>query len=257
MLHYMANPNAMHRNSSVALDQMTSGSGHNWLLGEVSGHYQPWGYPFNWRKLSLPFNAGPESYGQPSGNGVQLALADGSVIMLANKADSQIVDSLATSPPVAEPGKTSIPDVEFRYTKSHAAESVSLGSGELPDWPDAALTATIWIDSHGHPFAVFVACWSKGNCPDMTVQHLHMLAEQYPETQTLIMPRMSLGDEHVIELPLFSKLKVLSIAEIRLTEQGFSALQQLKTLRHLIVRAEDSELRKLRTALPDCEFTLR
>lgn len=83
------------------------------------------------------------------------------------------------------------------------------------------------------------------------------LAEQYPETQKLIMPRMSPGDEHVIELPLFLKLKVLSIAEIRLTEQGFAALHQLKTLRHLIVRAEDSELRKLRMALPDCEFTLR
>ncbi len=47
LLHYMANSNAMHRNHCVSFDDMTTGTANNWLFGEASGNYQPWGYPFN------------------------------------------------------------------------------------------------------------------------------------------------------------------------------------------------------------------
>ncbi|MBT4867591.1 MAG: DUF1559 domain-containing protein, partial [Planctomycetaceae bacterium] len=49
LIHYMGNPNLLHRNSSVSFDDCTAGLANTWLLGETAGEYQPWGYPFNWR----------------------------------------------------------------------------------------------------------------------------------------------------------------------------------------------------------------
>ena len=47
----------------VPAGPMTSGLSNSWMVGEVDGKYQPWGYPFNWRPLKLPFNQGNGSYG--------------------------------------------------------------------------------------------------------------------------------------------------------------------------------------------------
>jgi hypothetical protein len=116
LLHYMANPNAMHRNHCISLDDMTTGTANNWLCGDVAGNYQPWGYPFNWRPLNAPLRSGPNSYGAwPDGG--HLCLADGSVKFFSSATDATLLTSLANAPLVATTEQTKVPD--------HRTESTS------------------------------------------------------------------------------------------------------------------------------------
>ncbi|HRA89924.1 MAG TPA: hypothetical protein PK992_17675, partial [Planctomycetaceae bacterium] len=41
LTHYLGNPNVVHRNETVSLSDLTTGSSNNWLVGEVSGRFQP------------------------------------------------------------------------------------------------------------------------------------------------------------------------------------------------------------------------
>ncbi len=109
LLHYMANPNAMHRNHCVTFDDMTIGTANNWLFGEASGNYEPWGYPFNWRSLKTPLNNGPDGYGVWTDGGY-ICLADGSVRFFSNATDTALLKSLANAPPVATSEQTNVPD---------------------------------------------------------------------------------------------------------------------------------------------------
>ena len=115
LTHYMANGNVLHRNSHIALDDLAAGDKHTWLAGEVAGHYQPRGYPFNWRPLSVKLNAGPDGFGRPSGDGVFLLLGDGNVRFFANETDAAVLKALRDAPPVATTDNTRIPAREFEY----------------------------------------------------------------------------------------------------------------------------------------------
>jgi Protein of unknown function (DUF1559) len=114
LTHYLGNPNVLHRNSCVSLDEMTSGTSNNWLVGEVAGNYQPWGYPFNWRALTWPLNGNVSSYGAWP-DGCHICLADGSVKFFSDKTDRAVIESLATAPPIASAAQTATPETKFSY----------------------------------------------------------------------------------------------------------------------------------------------
>jgi len=117
LLHYMANPNAMHRNHCISLDDMTMGTASSWLCGEAAGNYQPWRYPFIWRPLNAPLNSGPNIYGAwPDGG--HFCLTDGSVRFFSNTTDATSLTLLANAPPVAAREQTIVPD--------HRTERLSL-----------------------------------------------------------------------------------------------------------------------------------
>lgn len=65
LTNYLGNPNLLYRNSNVSIEQMSNGTSHTWLAGEVAGNFQPWGYPFNWRPLGTKLCNGPNSFGHP------------------------------------------------------------------------------------------------------------------------------------------------------------------------------------------------
>jgi len=113
LIHYMANPNIFHRNSTTTLTSIAEGISHNWLLAEVSGDYKPWGYPFNWRHLQLPFNSGNGSFGRPTADSVQLCMADGSVTRLMHEVHPSIVQNLATAGRTASTKTIQGPDLHF------------------------------------------------------------------------------------------------------------------------------------------------
>jgi hypothetical protein len=115
LTHYMGNPNLLHRDSHVKLKEMTAGTSHTWMVGEAAGNYQPWGYPFNWRPLGTQLNAGAAGYGRPSGDEVQLMMADGSVRFLGNDVDPEYLSRLASTPPVAAAEATIVPARRFKF----------------------------------------------------------------------------------------------------------------------------------------------
>ncbi|QDV18350.1 hypothetical protein Pan153_30070 [Gimesia panareensis] len=115
LTHYQGNPNLLHRNSSVSLEQLEDGTAHHWLAGEVAGNYQPWGYPFNWHPLGAKLCDGPNSFGRPVWGGGHLLRADGSVTFFSDQTAPEILKAFAEAPPVATRAQTAVPDRTFDY----------------------------------------------------------------------------------------------------------------------------------------------
>ncbi|MFI4852449.1 MAG: DUF1559 domain-containing protein [Gimesia chilikensis] len=110
---YQGNPNLLHRNSSIKLRQIRKGTAHNWLAGEVTGKYQPWGYPFNWRPLGTKLCDGPDSFGQHAWDGAHLLLVDGSEHFYSTETAPEILQALADAPPIATGAQTAVPPRTF------------------------------------------------------------------------------------------------------------------------------------------------
>lgn len=113
LTHYLGNPNQLHRNSHVTFDQMENGIENTWLIGEVAGNYQPWGYPFNWRPLGTRLCNGPDSFGHFPWDGGHLLLADVSVTFFSNETSPEILKQLMGAPPIPTSEQTVTPDKRF------------------------------------------------------------------------------------------------------------------------------------------------
>lgn len=113
LTHDQGNPNLFHRNSGVTLKRMENGITHTWMLGEVAGDFQPWGYPYNWRTLGTKLCNGPQSYGRPAWRGGHFVFADGKVSFLSNETSPDILRRLADAPPVATKEQTAKPATTF------------------------------------------------------------------------------------------------------------------------------------------------
>ncbi|QDV48899.1 DUF1559 family PulG-like putative transporter [Gimesia fumaroli] len=124
---YQGNPNLLYRNSGVTFSQMKNGTAHTWLAGEVTGNFQPWAYPFNWRPLGTKLCAGPASYGYPEWNGGHLLFADGSVSFFSQETSPEILKRFAAAPPIATAEQIATPDQVFQ-TGPFQLESIKLES---------------------------------------------------------------------------------------------------------------------------------
>lgn len=254
LLHYMGNPNLLHRNSHVSVDNITNGTSRTWLLGEVSGHYQPWGYPFNWRPLALPFNDGPDSFGRPTGEGALLCLADGSVDMFANDVDPAIIEALASAPPIASADQIACPASRFVVQ----SEPGKVNSTVLREYDDfVSMIRKVYINGEGVPQTATFECYGKGLCPPQTTEDIRQLASDYPDVRTLIARNWSVTDFEAELLTSFPHLHTLYVDEIRLSDKGLNQLQAMKSLTTLVGRVSDQMAMKLRTTLPDCDVHAR
>ena len=115
----MGNPNLLHRNSDVTFEQMTNGSSFTWLAGEVTGDFQPWSNPFNWRPLGTKLCQGPASYGRPEWGGGHLLFADGHIKFFTDATSSQMLQRYDAAPPVATKAETAVPKKVFQTGNFH------------------------------------------------------------------------------------------------------------------------------------------
>lgn len=110
----MGNPNLLHRNSDVTFEEMTNGTSFTWLAGEVTGDFQPWSYPFNWRPLGTKLCQGSASYGRPEWGGGHLLFADGHIKFFTDATSSQMLQRYDAAPPVATKTETAVPKKVFQ-----------------------------------------------------------------------------------------------------------------------------------------------
>ena len=256
LMHYMGNPNIFHKSHSVRFDEMTDGLSNCWLVGEVDGKYQPWGYPFNWRPLKLPFNQGDGSYGAWP-DGFQLCFADASIRFLSNRTAETVVQSLAWSPPVATPEQTIVPSRTFQSSrialKRQSFESE--GSNRLDQRDFSGIE--IFYDESGRP-----ATADLSRLPPNVVyrkeglQRIDLLGvcRDYTDIQELIYPGCLLDDTNAKLLVSLQKLETLYVREITLTSDGIACLQLLPQLRTIAYSTESESVRLLKAALPNCSF---
>ena len=234
LLHYMANPNAMHRNHCVSIDEMSTGTANNWLCGEVAGIYQPWGYPFNWRPLHSPLNSGPDSYGAwPSGG--YIGLADGSVRLLSNSTDAALLMALANAPPVATSEQTAVRNRRFEYSSMPLRRDWFEAQAE-PDTKSMP-GMTILYDRSDRPY--YADVYSSGTAPVWDVlfrNRIDLEGVLLTFPQVKVMTLESLRDDNVQIVARFRDLEILQARQIELTETGRSTLKSQSNLPVIIQR---------------------
>lgn len=234
LLHYMANPNAIHRNHCVSFDEMTTGTANNWLCGEVSGNYQPWGYPFNWRPLKSPLNSGPDSYGAWSDGGY-ICLTDGSVRFLSNTTDAALLTALANAPPIATTEQMSVPIRRFEYSTMPLRRDWFEAEAE----PETKSTPrmTILYDRTDRPY--YADVYSSGIAPVWDVVHKNRIDLEgallkYPQVK--ILKVASVNNENVEIIARFRDLEILQVRRIDLTEKGLTIPKSHPKLQSILER---------------------
>jgi hypothetical protein len=229
LLHYPANPNAMHRNHCITIDEMTTGTANNWLFGEASGNYQPWGYPFNWRFLDTPFNSGPAGYGIWP-DGCNIGLADGSVRFLSSNTDAAVLTTLANAPPVATSAQMSVPERRIKAKVVPMREVWFAADVEINS--KRSLGTTILYDEMNRPYYADVYCvnnrpvWDVGQT---TRIDLEGVLENFPEIRVLNVGVVN--DDDAALIARFPDLELLQAREYELTEKGRAVLNSSPTLR--------------------------
>ncbi|MCA9034827.1 MAG: DUF1559 domain-containing protein [Planctomycetaceae bacterium] len=238
LMHYMGNPNVLHRNSSVCIQDFTKGTTNSWLIGEVNNVYQPLMYPCNWRSLTWPVNGGVGSYGGRSDGGM-FCMCDGSVRDLPNSTARSIIESLAVTPSVADPEQIAVPPICFpvadgvmtKKSLEAAPATESDKKWSRPFW-------SILIDEHGTPQVADFRSGGKGGRWNITPEDLKILADQYPGLQKLMVSEITLTSEYVHQFSRFRELDTLIVRSVQLSDQEIHTLPQVQHL--VLTSAQDT-----------------
>ena len=251
LTHYLGNPNILHRNSHIALDDLTAGDNHTWLAGEVAGHYQPRGYPFNWRPLSVRLNAGSESIGRPTGDGAFLLLGDGNVRFFANETDSAVLKALRNAPPQADRSWTQTPDRRFQY-----GDATEQNRRVRLDEMDGGLLVEVLSDQSGGAEVAVIMSASKLSARSPDASDVRRVAREFPQIRRLIGAPV-IDDECAAVLAALPHLEFVKAPGIVVSDAGISSLTQLRHIELICVREIDDALfDQLKAALPDCTIRI-
>lgn len=103
LTHYAGNIRVMRPEGGLPLAAISDddptrgdrGKSYTLLIGEIVAGLKPWGHPENLRDPALGLDQGDTTFGAPSPRGVQFALVDGSVRLIARDIAPQILRELA------------------------------------------------------------------------------------------------------------------------------------------------------------------
>jgi hypothetical protein len=217
------------------------------VIGEASGDFLPWAYPFNWRALSERLNDSPSGFGRPDQTSTQFGMADGSVRTLSQDVDPQILRAWAAAPPIATPEQIATPPRPASYrwsgvrreyhhmTDDYSAESlINTKSG----------TVEIAIQQHDKDR-------NESAARPTASQIEKFIVSKFPNTVTLAAP-IILDAKMAAVIGRLSRLRVLEVARIRPDPEVMAQLRALKALR--VLQAESfpgDDLERLQKALPE------
>jgi hypothetical protein len=250
LLHHLANPHVLHRNSSVTFDEMTDGTQQTWLLGEAGGDFTPYGYPFNWRALGERLNHDEKGYGLPASRVTLLLMADGSVAESAAQTSPDVLRKLAAAPPVPAEQDIVTPANPRTYRYSGRRETAI----DLEGSGFHGVQARALLDRGGTPLRVQIASFGKGYSHAPTIDHLRQTAAAFPAVSELRV-YLVIDDDAAKVLASLADLEVLEAQGVSVSDGGLEQLAVLSKLRKLSLKTLDDEsMARLRDALPECEI---
>jgi hypothetical protein len=240
LTHYLGNPNVLHRNTTTSFSEMTTGTAHNWLVGEISSGFQPFAYPFNWRELKLPFNDGQGSYGSVD-DSTNICLADGSVSTLSHKTDQEIVRQLAKAPPVANDDEKTLPARAFINSPTSGwTRQFFLAAGENDSIKNQGnIVTTLHFDPQGQLDTANLYTSPDGNAAytadGKTRIDLYGIAEAYPEVRVLILNDTLLTDDAATAIASCSRIETIVAHRIQISDAGRERLRKCQTLKRVVL----------------------
>ncbi|QDT40780.1 hypothetical protein Pan241w_08390 [Gimesia alba] len=221
LTHYLGNPHLLYRNSSVTLDQIGNGIAHTWMVGEVAGNYQPWGYPFNWRPLGTKLCDGPESFGHPPWDGGHFLFADGHVAFFSDDITPEILSLLAAAPPIPSAEQMTVPEKRFKTDGFQWAE-VSLQSDQEAK---NIYYARVLQNSERIPLRMEV--FSLVNFEKIEAEADEAMVKRYPLPQLLF--RVEVNTD------INARMKETSMSQETTPEQFQSNLKTLESLQKQLI----------------------
>lgn len=249
LLHYFGNPRVVHRNSNVQISDLSAGTNHTWIGSEIGQRFHPWGYPFNWRRLSQIVSDQKSSqtlwYGA-----IQICYADGSTRLLASNIDPSVASKLDEAAPIVADKSTEVPPRTFEYSqKLNDILRVPI------NWEGQ--TSIITKGQWGHELVLN----SDGKAETLEFssyieQPTNEFAKCLSENRELrfIVLRIPLTDSLALQLEQLTHLQALSVQGSRLSSDVIGELSILSSLREL-AGVDPSELEALQQALPGCRVT--
>lgn len=240
LTHYLGNPDVLHRNTTTSISEMTTGTAHNWLTGEISSGFQPFAYPFNWRELKLPFNDDEGSYGSVD-DSTDICRADGSVSTLSHKTDQEVVQQLAEAPPVASEELKALPPRVFKSSPSTSWLRQYLpASGEDDSIKHkGGIGTTLNFDPQGQLDTADLYSSPDGNAAytvDGTTRiDLYGIVEEYPEVRVLILNSTLLTDDAATAISSCSRIETVVAHRIQISDSGRERLRKCPTLKWVML----------------------
>lgn len=240
LTHYLGNPNILHRNTTTSFSEMTTGTAHNWLAGEISSGFQPFAYPFNWRELKMPSNDGEGSYGSVN-DSTNICLADGSVSTLSHKTDQEVIRQLAQAPPVATDDSKALPSRVFiNSPTSNWTRTFLLAAGENDSIKNQGnIGTTLHFDPQGQLDTGNLYSSPDGNAvytvDGKTRIDLDGILEAYPEVRVLILNGTLLTDDAAKVIASCSRIETIVAHRIQISTAGREQLRKCPTLKWVML----------------------
>jgi type II secretory pathway pseudopilin PulG len=252
LVHYSANEWLFHRNSSVGIKDIETGTSNTFMVGNAFGDFTPFGYPYNWRDPLTPINTSSEGFGYNL-YGMQVLLADGSVKWVEKNMLTEIHSSFAgpeTLRPTAE--KVEKPKEPYHITNRKMWTTIGLYSNSAVGWtligrknPDGQLISARFESREKAPQRVKLplddALSSLNGSESLeSFDGDHLTSDaglkvlaNFPNLQFLEVGGDWITDDGLESISQMANLRELKISGSQVTDQGVRYLLKLARLRTL------------------------
>lgn len=239
---------------------------HCWFFGEVSDHFVPWAYPYNWREAGESVGTKGSPFRNPTGT-CQFGMADGRVVLVAG---SEGVAFLQASAKI-------VPTVEGRSALEHALSRSVPPRHYSATTAASARTCTVL---HSRPDdstkeGVSVVAYHTVASPNREIVWVHVRSgKEWSREQVLDAVHAGCqwrSDEIThVSLPFLSEASVDALRKLPSLRwivadsmddhpATLQSLSHLKTLTNLTIRqtATPALHERLQRALPKCQIAWR
>ncbi len=225
--HYAVSDLVFSRNSSTAFRDLTNGLSSTLFAGDAKGRFDPFGYPYNWRDVSLGLNASPDGFGCSVREVTQMLMGDGSVREFDHQADGKLFVSLR--------GVNSKWD-EAPADVSKPMEPYRLSPPNICLWADPTTgSSLLGVENESHELvrAWFLnSGWTWHETPPRVWDQQALLLKPYRSLRELNI-RDALSDQGLEALKELPSLEFVQMFNSTVTDRGYESLSRCPALKRL------------------------